>query len=49
MQISLIGNPQKKGLKAAAYVQLNASSEVFPETGLQPESFHEKTTLEHKF
>lgn len=42
MQISLTGNPQKKGLKAAAYVQWNASSEVFPETGSQPESFQEK-------
>lgn len=41
--------PTKKGLKAAAYVQWNASSEVFPETGSQPKSFQEKNTLEHKF
>lgn len=49
MQITLAGSPQKKGLKATAYVQWNASSEVFPETGLQPESFQEKSTLEHSF
>lgn len=49
MQITLTGSPQKKSLKAAAYVKWNASSEVFPETGLQPESFQEKNTLEHSF